>query len=73
MDRRRFVLSSTAGIVGSALSRTLEAAGQPSGLTGLAEESGELFPAQSLSALAWSQFTASGFTEPVCGLIYREE
>ena len=64
MDRRRFVLSSTAGIVGSALSRTLEAAGQRLGLKASAEESGDLFPAQSLSALAWSQFTAAGFTEP---------
>jgi len=72
MDRRKFVLSSTAGIVGSALNRTLEAAGQQLGFKASAEEAGELFPAQSLSALAWSQFTASGFKEPVCGLIYRK-
>ena len=72
MDRRRFVLSSTAGVVGSALSHTLEAAGQRLGLKSSAEESGDLFPAQSLSALAWSQFTAAGFTEPACGLIYRK-
>jgi uncharacterized protein (DUF608 family) len=71
MDRRRFVLSSSAGIVASALSRTLAAAGQALGLNTAGEASGELFPAQSLSALAWSQFTAAGFTESVCGLIHR--
>ena len=69
MDRRRFVLSSTAGVVGSALNRTLEAAGQRLGLKPSTEESGELFPSQSLSARAWAQFTAAGFTEPV---IYRK-
>ncbi len=72
MDRRRFVRSTAAGIVGSTLGRTLEAAGQALGLMGSGEASGALFPAQTLSALAWSQFTASGFTEPVCGLIYRK-
>ena len=72
MDRRRFVRSTAAGIVGSALSRKLEAAGQALGLAAPGEASGSLFPAQSLSALAWSQFTASGFTEAVCGLIYRK-
>ncbi len=72
MDRRRFVRSTAAGIVGSTLSRTLEAARQALGLTASGEASGDLFPAHSLSALAWSQFTASGFTEPVCGLTYRK-
>jgi uncharacterized protein (DUF608 family) len=72
MDRRRFVLSSTAGVVASALNRTLEAAGQRLGLKASTEEAGELFPSQSLSERAWSQFTASGFTEPACGLIYRK-
>src|ERR1017187_1204646 len=72
MDRRRFVLSSTGGIVGSTLTRTLAAAVQGLGLKASGEESGDLFPAGSLSELAWSQFTASGFTEPVCGLIYRK-
>jgi hypothetical protein len=72
MDRRRFVLSSTAGILGSALAQVVDATGQTLGLKASAEECGELFPAGSLSELAWSQFTAAGFTEPVCGLIYRK-
>ena len=71
MDRRKFVLSSTAGILGSALNHATDAAAQTLGLKA-AEEGGELFPAGSLSELAWSQFTAAGFTEPVCGLIYRK-
>ena len=72
MDRRRFVRSTAAGIVGATLSRRLQAAGQALGLTASGEASGPLFPARSISALSWSQFAASGFTEPVCGLIYRK-
>ena len=71
MDRRRFVVSSSAGTVSSAFGRALKAAGQAVGLHPASETSGEIFPARSLSERAWSQFTASGFTEPVCGLIHR--
>jgi hypothetical protein len=52
MDHRRFVLSSTAGIIGSALSRTLEASRQRLGPKASAEERGWFFPAQNLSKLA---------------------
>lgn len=72
MDRRKFVISSTAGIMGTALDCSLNAAEQRLGLATPAGDSGELFPARSLSAMAWSQFTASGFTEPACGVIYRK-
>ncbi len=71
MNRRRFVLSSSAGIISSGFNRALKAAGQSLGLDISSTSSGELFPANSLSERAWSQFTASGFTEPVCGLIHR--
>jgi uncharacterized protein (DUF608 family) len=71
MDRRKFVLSSGAGIVASALSGALEAAGQSAELKANGEASGELFPSQTLSERAWSQFKAAGFSEPVCGLIHR--
>jgi uncharacterized protein (DUF608 family) len=72
MDRRRFVLSSVTGIVGTALSRAVSAAVQAAG-QGSANDSGEeLFPAGNLPDLAWTQFRASGFTEPVCGMIHRK-
>jgi hypothetical protein len=72
MNRRKFVLCSAAGMVGSALSRTLKAAGQRLGPSASAEDAGELFPVPNLSECAWSQFTASGSSEPFCGLIYRK-
>jgi len=72
MNRRRFVLASTAATLVSAVQYTFSAAGQALGIRGSGEESGLLFPAHSLTPVAWSQFSASGYTKQVCGLVYRK-
>ena len=71
MDRRRFLISSLAGVVGAAIGRARLRAFQALGFETLNDASEELFPARSISELEWTQFNASGFTQPVCGIVYR--
>ena len=71
MHRRRFFTSSLAGVVGAAIGRARIRAFQALGFETLTDASVELFPAQSISELEWTQFNASGFAKPVCGIVYR--
>ena len=73
MNRRTFVLSSFAGTAGALLAPPLSAAGKVMGSETPGDESGELFPARRLPELTWTQFEASGFTKPVCGVIHRKD
>lgn len=70
MDRRRFFLSTVTGILGSTISRAASAAVRAIGHGDARDFAEELFPARSLPELTWTQFKASGFTEPVCGMIH---
>jgi hypothetical protein len=71
MDRRNFTFSSLAGLASLVLDR-VPADAQSIGFKTQTAAAEELFPARSLPELAWSEFTASGFSRPVCGMIHRK-
>src|ERR1700677_1640172 len=77
MDRRKFILSTVAGLAKATdLYPKLCGAGitefPPIGLVGSKDASEELFPFRTLGAMEWSQFNAAGFSSPVCGVIHRK-
>ena len=78
MDRRKFISSTVAGLAGPYVSRVdLEAsegpASQSDGLKTINEAREELFPCRTLASLEWTQFGASGFSKPACGIVYRKD
>src|ERR1019366_4105782 len=72
MDRRRFFVSSLTGGVGAASGQARLRAFQALGFESRNDASETLFAAQSISDLEWTQFNASGLSEPVCGFVYRK-
>ena len=71
MNRRTFVFSSIVGGAGVLLDPYLSANGLNPGSSETG--AGELFPGPHLPERTWTQFEASGFTEPVCGVIFRKD
>jgi uncharacterized protein (DUF608 family) len=77
MDRRKFIMSTVAGLAGATdLYPRLYAAGiaelPPIGFVASDDAGEELFPFRTLGSMEWAQFKASGFTSPVCGVIHRK-
>src|SRR5579875_370060 len=79
MDRRRFIRDSVLGVVATSGGPLLESckSGKSSSERGTEEETREyakrgpsLFPLE-VPGKQWAQFSAEGFSEPACGIIYR--
>src|SRR5271170_73485 len=71
MERRKFLQTTAAGLLSSRLLNGLPAAGGDSAHPGsIAKEAGRLFPAN-LKDAKWQEFQASGYSNPVTGIIYR--
>jgi uncharacterized protein (DUF608 family) len=73
MNRRKFVASTVTGLAGAALNGSKLSAGQILGFASTNEASEELFPSRSVASGEWVQFMASGYSDPVCGLVYRKD
>ena len=78
MDRRNFIFSTVAGLADAAIIRPKAYASEISGarlfeIENIDNAGEELFPFRSVASLEWSQFSASGFSSPVCGTIHRKD